>query len=173
MKWLMAGLLLMLTGTAKAAPYLYYPLTPGYSYSVSNGALFDSHFNLVMDFTNYALVYHPLSSGSIIPVELQKWVPPESWSIDLGGGWSGGVALGGVGFGLNLLDSVRGWASNLLALSSNASLNAAGKQIAPGNGPLNLHVTWEPTAEVFVNGQFAKNPMKLTNHWFLGPSYSF
>lgn len=173
MKKLIMLALMLMAGSVKASPYFYTPFTKGYQFEISNGALFDSQFNPVMDFTNIPLVYHPISSGSILPAVVQPYLPPESWSVDLGGGYAGNTAFGGIGLGINLLDSVRAYAAGLLALSSNASLNAAGRQIAPGNGPINIHVDYEPTAILFQNGQFARNPLKMTNHWFIGPSYAF
>lgn len=173
-KLLVLAIAMIVCSVANAAPYLYlYPVTKGSSFNTSMGALFDSRFSNAGVFTNMAFLYHPLSSGSIIPASLQPYIPPESWALNVGGGFSGGIGQFGFGPGFNLLDSVRAWASNILKSSSNATLQVAGSQIAPGNGPLNLLVVYEPTERLIENGQFARNPLKFTNHWFIGPSYSF
>lgn len=172
-KLLVVPLLLILAEVTKAAPYLYLPTTQGYQWQVSEGVLFDAKMSAASEFTNVPIIYHPLSSGSIIPTEFQQYLPPESWSLDLGAGVNGGNTRIGIGIGINLLDSVRAWGSNLLAMSSIPALNVIGKQIAPGVGPLNLHADYQPTVGIINSGVIAVNQWKITNSWFFGPSYSF
>jgi hypothetical protein len=169
----LAVLLLMLAGVVHANPYVYTPFTKGYQYNLSEGALFDSHFSNPIAATDLAVFYHPLSSGSVLPSSWQEFIPPESWSINCGGGAGNGISYAGCGPSINLLDSARAWTSNILMTSSNPNFQAAAAQIAPGVGPLSILVTYQPSSQLIVNGQFGKNPFKFTNHWFIGPKFSF
>lgn len=55
----------------------------------SAGFLLDTHANgdPVAGVTDIALITHSTADGSIIPVTLQKWLPPENWSpLSVGAG---------------------------------------------------------------------------------------
>jgi len=164
---------LMLLAVGANAKYFDSPFQGGKWY-VSDGALFTSHFSGAGNFTNAAPLYHPLSAGSIIPQEFQAYIPPESWSLNLGGGWNNANGIGGTGASVNLLDSVRAYTSGLLALSSNADLQAAGKQIAPGDGPLNITVGPQWCLTLIQNGTIIPfNQWRVLPYWFVGASYGF
>ena len=174
----LAMMLMLLAGSVKASPYFYVPfVTKDAQVNLSQGALFTpSQFNYSQTFTNMAIVYHPLSSGSIIPQTFQAYIPPESWSINFGGGYNAanGETLAGPGISINLLDSVRSEFSNLLNLSKNATLMAMGAQIAPGNGPLSINIGPQWAINMAQNG--VVNPLnkwRLDPFWFIGASYSF
>lgn len=123
-------------------------------------------------FTNIAILYHPLSAGSLIPERFQAYLPPESWACTIGGSYApaantGSLGVGaGFGCGVNLLDSVRGWAANLLQATGNDTLHNLGTQIAPGPGPANLFVSrqWDDTLA---------HPGIFAPRWFFGAGFEF
>lgn len=160
----------LLPSLAFADPYVQGLWTKNAPIYVSEGATFmPSSLAYDRAFTNIAFAYHPLSAGSIIPTKLQPWLPPESWACTLGGTYasrSGGGPGAGIGCGLNLLDSVRAWAAELLVLSSNATAAGIGQQIKPGQGPANLFVSrqWDDTFE---------HPGRFAPRWFFGASFGF
>lgn len=175
--WLLGVALICLCSTAKASPYFNYLGEKNQPIYVSQGALFTTNnFSYQQAFTNVAVVYHPLSAGSIIPAELQAYLPPESWSINLGAGYAstnGSLAIG-PGLSINLLDSVRAHATNLLNLSSNATVKAIAAQIAPGNGPLNITIGPQWEMQVTNYGTVLPfNQMRLVPRWFVGASFGF
>lgn len=178
MKKLMMFVVAMLAAASvKAAPYFYVPfVTPGSQLYLSQGALFTPSFGYSQTFTNAAIVYHPVSSGSIIPVEFQKYLPPESWSINFGGGYASatGNTVAGPGISLNLLDSVRSYATEILNASKNARLEALATQIAPGTGPMNITVGPQWATTMVSNGTALPiDKWTLKPYWFIGASYGF
>lgn len=125
--------------------------------------------------TTVAFAYHPLAAGSLwdltaVADREPDWVKPllprESWACSIGGAWNSSAHAGVIGCGVNLLDTVRQQAANLLALSSNEGLNALGKQLAPGSGPANLYV-----ARVEQNS--ADRPLVFVPRWMFAASYGF
>lgn len=170
MKELMLALPLMFVSLSSwSEPYVSGFWTKGSSVYISQGATFmPTSFEYERTFTNVAIFYHPVSAGSVIPQKMQSFIPPESWACTFGGGYAGaqgGISVG-VGCGFNLLDSVRAWGSEILGTSSNLTLRAAARQIAPGSGPLNLYASrqWD-------NNQI--HPMRFAPRWFLGASFGF
>lgn len=168
--WLGAALILFCSVVAQAeGPYVQGLWTQGAPVYVSQGAIFHTN-DLSYDttFTNVAAAYHPLSAGSIIPQKLQPFIPPESWACTIGGGYAASKGGGrvGSGCGLNLLDSVRGWASELLLLSDSARLQDIGEQVAPGKGPFNLFTSYQWTDDEV-------HPLKFSPRWFFGAAYGF
>src|SRR3974377_2060193 len=138
-----------------AYPYFYvYPVTKGSQAYISQGALFTPSFDLSQTaaFTNLAIVYHPITSGSIIPSELQPYIPPESWSINLGGSWGTSQTMFGPGISINLLDSVRSYAVNLLRLSNSKFAQGLASQLSLGNGPVSLNVGPQWTFKAIDSG---------------------
>src|SRR5258707_15260797 len=98
--WLLTVALICFGSIARAVPYFDFidPVHP----QVSAGTIFDTHGKPVMGFTNVAIVYHPLSAGSLIPLSWQKIIPPESWTLlNFGAGGYGGDGVGGVGAGVH------------------------------------------------------------------------
>lgn len=124
----------------------------------TQGALFRPHdFSYDRTVTEVAVLYHPLSAGSIIPPQFQPWLPPESWACTIGGGYapSSGGASAAFGCGFNLADSVRGWASNLLNLSANPTAQAAAAWIKPGDGRVNPFCSYQWADSQTYPGRFA------------------
>lgn len=158
------------------AQYIQGLWTKGNPVYVTAGGTFTTD-NLAGDaaVTTVALAYHPLSAGSLWdlpavaahePDWLKPILPRESWACSIGGAWNSSAKAGVFGCGINILDSVRQEASNLLALSNNDRLNALGKQIAPGNGPANIYV-----ARVEQNS--ADRPLVFVPRWLFAASYGF
>lgn len=151
-------------------PYVQGLWTKGNPIYISQGvALMPTSLAYDRTFTNIAVLYHPLTAGSIIPTKFQPYLPPESWACTVGADYAPASAGGGgagVGCGLNLLDSVRGFAAELLQESSNQALYNLGAQIAPGSGPANLFFSrqWDDTLT---------HPAKLAPRWFIGASFGF
>ena len=171
MKYILGFLFLTsFCGISNAAPYVQGLWTKNAPVYISQDVvLMPTSLAYDRTFTNIAVVYHPLSSGSMIPVAWRQYLPPESWACTVGAGYGAGSGAGtdgGFGCGLNLLDSVRGWASNLLSLSSNATLNAIGDQIKPGVGPLNLFA-----ARQYDDSQV--HPGRFAPRWAFGASFGF
>ena len=145
-------------------PYIQGIWTRGNPIYISQGVTFTPRMTYQQTFTNVAVIYHPLSAGSIIPVKLQPWLPLESWAITLGGGYAGANPAVGAGFGFNLLDSARAYASNLLRLSSNPTAQKFAAQITPGSGPANIYISRQEN--IGWNGKFIPA-------WFFGASFGF
>ena len=162
-----AAAFMLAAGTAGAEPYIQGVWSDGHPVYLSEGATFTpTSMKYDRTFTNVAVLYHPLSAGSIIPEKLRPFIPPESWACTVGGGYwaEDGNAGVGVGCGINLLDSVRAWGSEILSMSHNATLYAIGRQIAPGSGPLNLYVSRQEN--INIGGKFVPR-------WFLGGAFYF
>ncbi len=150
-------------------PYLQGLWTKNAPVYLSQGSTFmPSTLKYDRTFTNLAVAYHPLSAGSLIPPALQTYLPPESWACTIGGGYASadGSMSAGFGCGLNLLDSVRAWGSDLLALSTSETALAIADQIKPGHGPLNLYASrqWDDTLA---------RPWVFAPRWFFGASFGF
>lgn len=125
--------------------------------------------------TTVAVLYHPLSAGSLwdrpavadrIPAWLSPLLPRESWACSIGGAWNSSAKAGVVGCGLNLLDTTRNWASRGLQSTGNESLVALGDQIAPGKGPVNLYISR-------VEQDSADRPLVFVPRWMFAASYGF
>lgn len=160
------SLLMLFSVAAKADPYIQSPLFGGKVY-FSQGATFTTaKLGYDQTFTNVAVLYHPLSAGSLIPEGLQAWLPPESWACTVGGGYLAEDGKGsiGSGCGVNLLDSVRGWGSRLLFLSNNGTIQAIGEQIRPKGGPVNLFAGRQEN--ISFGGKFVPR-------WFFGAAFGF
>jgi hypothetical protein len=182
--WLPA--LFIAAGVQAATPYVYVPFTKTATYPngaplpVSDGILWNPSFNQSVNFTNVAVVYHPVTSGSIVDSlfpTLAPYIPAESWSLNLGVGGGNGSYIGGPGFTLNLLDTVRQQLSTALASFSNPTIVGISKAIAPSattSGSLNLTVGPQWTAPLMVNGIVPPlNQLRITNHWYFGVGYAF
>lgn len=171
MKGLIAAVLLAATvGSASASPYLQWIGTKGAPLYFSQGVdLMPTSLVYDRSTTNLAVLYHPLSAGSIIPVELQPYIPPESWAFTIGGSYgsaSGGAPGISLGFGINLLDSVRAYGATILNDLPYPTAHAIATQIAPGTGPLNIFASrqWDDTLT---------HPGRFAPRWFFGASFSF
>ncbi len=125
--------------------------------------------------TTVAVVYHPLSAGSLwdlpaVVAHEPDWVKPllprESWACSIGGAWNSSAKAGVIGCGVNLLDTVRQWGATALQASSNSNLNALGLQIAPGKGPVNLYASR-------VEQNSADRPLVFVPRWMFAASYGF
>lgn len=148
-------------------PYIQGIWTKGNPVYIGQGATFTPKLQYDQMFTNLAWLYHPLSAGSLteyLPDAVRPFVPPESWACTIGGAYAGGNAGIETGCGVNLLDSVRGWASSALQRSNSGSLAAFGKQIAPGNGPVNLFAS--RVESIRVGG-------KAVPRWLFQASFGF
>lgn len=125
--------------------------------------------------TTVAVLYHPLSAGSLwdwpavaarTPAWLSPLLPRESWACSIGGAWNSSAKAGVVGCGLNLLDTARNWASRGLQATGNESLVALGDQIAPGKGPVSLYASR-------VEQNSADRPLVFVPRWMFAASYGF
>lgn len=162
---------------AAGNPYFRVPyVTPGAKVYLSQGILLTPRMAYSQAWTNVAAVYHPLSAGSIIPTDLQPYLPPEAWSVNLGAGYASADRSEAVGPGLsvNLLDSTRAYASTILGKSNNATLAAIAHQIAPGDGPLNITFGPQWATPLIRNGVvIPPNEWRLKPFWYGGASYGF
>jgi len=181
---LAAALLVSFQTAGMSSSYVYVPFTKTATYPngaplpVSTGLLYDSQFTNTVSFTNVAAVYHPAVAGSFVdslfPV-IAPYVPAESWSLNLGGGGSSGNYLGGIGFSVNLLDTVRQELSVGLKAINSPATQAIAAIVAPsstGNVMLTFGPQW--TAPFVKSGAFQPlNQLRVTNHWFAGVGYTF
>ncbi len=134
-------------------------------YTTSIAAFSPTSLKYQAAYESIAFLYHPLSAGSLtshLPASIQPFLPPESWACTIGFGGLQGTGInqpnarGALGCGLNLLDSVRGWASSLLSKSSNQTAKGIAAQIAPtAGGPLSLYASRLYTDTIERPGRFA------------------
>lgn len=159
-----------------AGPYVQGLWTKSNPVYVTAGATFTTD-RLVADaaVTTVAFAYHPLSAGSlwdwpIVADHEPEWVKPllprESWACSIGGAWNSSAKAGVVGCGVNLLDTVRNWASRGLQATGNERMTALGNQIAPGAGPVSLYVSR-------VEQNSADRPLVFVPRWLFAASYGF
>ena len=141
---------------------------------VSAGAIFSSKGVSVSAFTNLALVYHNADAEhSLIPAELQAYIPPETWTLlNVGFGGSGGNYVFGLGSSVNLAGTVQGYASSALLSSSNPKFRAFGSLIAPGASPVSINAGPQLFSTILSNGTILPvNHWHSERGWFVGGTY--
>lgn len=166
--WLLTIALICFVSTAKAVPYFDFidPVHP----QVSAGTIFDTHGGPVIAFTNVAIIYHPLSAGSLIPLYWQTIIPPESWTLlNVGAGGSGGNWVGAFGSSVNLVTPIQTWLYEGLY-----ALGKAPSWLMPGAASFGISAGPEWSANVIVNGTVEPfNKWNLAPRWYAGAAYKF
>jgi len=183
-KIMMAMVLALMAASVQAAPYVYVPFTKTVTYPngaplpASTGLLYNSDFSQMTSFTNFAMLYHPAFAGSFVDrlfPSIAPFIPSESWSLNLGGGGNSGNWIGGPGFSINFLDTVRQELSVGLSGIDNATAKSIAAVISPsstGNAILTFGPQW--TAPIVNGGVLAPlNQLRVTNHWYAGVGYTF
>ena len=176
MKFLALVVFLASPAMASGGPYVQGLWTKSNPVYMTTGGTFTTD-KLTADavVTTVAVVYHPLSAGSLwytpwMAARTPEWVKPllprESWACSVGGSWNSSGKAGVIGCGVNLLDSVRQYASTALRASGNDRLSAVGDQIAPGNGPVSLYASR-------VEQNSADRPLVFVPRWMFAASYGF
>ena len=163
--------LIFIVAVGHCEPYLQTPFAgPGYGhFYTTQGAAFNTSLDYQNTQTSLAVLYHPLSAGSLIPDALQGWVPPEAWACTAGGNYAPGAGLPrgaglAVGCGVNLADSARSWLSTILLHASNPSVKKLGLAIAPREGQPTIYVQRQESVQ--YGGKF-------TPSWFFGLGFGF
>jgi len=176
MKSLLAALFLALAVNSHAYNGPYFQGLWGKNLThpqTSLGAVFDSKGNLISGaFTNVAIVYHSADpDNSLIPTQLQSYLPPESWTL-LNFGYGGSIA--GFGASINLAATVQGYASEAFSASANPSLQAFGGLIKPGTSPVSINAGPEWFSAVVRNSTLLPfDQWKGVPGWFVGGAYKF
>jgi len=183
-KMILSVLMLAATVANAATPYVYIPFTVTQTYPngaplpISTGLLYDSKFASNMSFTNAAVLYHPASSGSFIDrlfPTIAKYVPAESWAVNLGFGGTGGNYVGGPGFSLNLLDTFRQELAAGLNATGNATAGSFASVLAPKPTDSVLMAFGPQWTAPLMNGGAIPplNQLRVTNHWYFGLGWAF
>lgn len=172
---LVAALALAAALPARAAnPYVQGIWTKGNPIYTSAGAVFSTKMEYRAAVTSVAVVYHPLSAGSLWdtpwmverePEWAKPFLPRESWACDIGGAWSDHQGSGAVSCGINLLDTARGEAASLL--SKFEATDALASQIAPSP---------DAPADIFIGRAFlddSARPLVFRPGWKITASYKF
>jgi hypothetical protein len=162
-----------------AGPYVQGLWSKGNPVYTSAGVTFTTD-KFVADkaITSVAVVYHPMSAGSLwdlpfIADRTPDWakplVPREAWACQVGGVLGKGAAgnlsgNGAVGCGINLLASARQEIAGLLGRWDKTAALAA--QIKPGDGPGDIFVgrLWQDDAS---------RPLVLVPRWEIAAAYRF
>ncbi len=144
----------------------------GVNVNASLGAVIDENASVQnAAFTNIALIYHDADpANTIIPENLQAYIPPESWTL-LNLGYGGGLA--GLGASINLAATAQGYLSQGLLASSNSKLQAFGNYIKPGASPFSINVGPEWFSKIVDHSVILPfNQWKGRPGWFVGGSYA-
>ncbi len=155
-------------------PYFTGPLSNPANIQISAGGLFNSRIAPVSAFTNVAIAYHQADpSNSLVPLEYQAWLPPESWGFALGAGGANGDYNIGAGLHFNLANYVQAYAAEGLMLLGPIG-ERLGVAIAPNpNNALSVTAGPEWYVPAIQNGQVEKfNQLRILPGWYVGANYS-
>lgn len=175
MKTLLVGLVLALASAAHAFDGPYFKKIYG-----ADGVNFNASFGAVVDesgrvqnaaFTSVALVYHDADPfNTLVPENLQKYIPPEAWTL-LSLGYGGGLA--GVGASVNLAATAQGYVSQWLLASGSTRLEALGAAVKPGASSLSVNAGPEWFSTVVRDSTILPfDQWKGRPGWFIGGAYT-
>lgn len=151
MKKTLVALILLVTPAANAASYFRFIDVNHVQQSAA--FLFDPNgISGSVGVTNIALITHSTTDGTIVPLALQPYLPPENWApIEIGGGGSFRAdAVIDAGTSVNLAPQLGALVFARVDTSSPAWLQAA--KAAAGNG--GFRIGWAMAGNIVKGGIF-------------------
>lgn len=140
----------------------------------SVGVLFTPDARPVQDgFANVAVLSHSTKDGSLIPEDLQPWVPPESWAVTLGAGGNFQRAVGASGVSVDLVETAQAYLFRGLDAMPWESAQRFGQLLKPAEDPsfrVSAGRVWY-TRLIDQGVVLPLNTYKLLPGWYVGGTF--